>query len=161
MLTAASVACTWLFRFLHSIYIYMLSGLCTRVYIAIYAYIQVIYAYMELGKHIYGLYIYVFHVFLFFFMHYMCCICANGCKLLQMHALLHIICFLHNYTDLAAPLSDLLKKECTWHLTEWEQSAFEGLKTALTTAPVLMYPALTIFFLYAKDASNIAVSAVL
>ena len=42
-----------------------------------------------------------------------------------------------------------------------EQSAFEGLKTALTTAPVLVYPDFTHPFLYAMDASDIAVGAVL
>ena len=70
-------------------------------------------------------------------------------------------CFVYNYADLAALLSDLLKKECTWQWTEWEQSAFEGLKTALTTAPVLVYPDFTHPFLYATDASDIAVGAVL
>ena len=36
------------------------------------------------------IYIYVFYVYLFVFVHYVCCICANECKLVQMHALLHI-----------------------------------------------------------------------
>ena len=52
-------------------------------------------------------------------------------------------CFVYNYANLAAPLSDLLKKEYTWQWTEQEQLAFEGLKTALTTAPVLVYPDFT------------------
>ena len=72
------------------IYIYILRGLCARVYIAIYAYMQSIYAYMEPLKRIYRLYIYVFHVFLFVFVRYICYICENKCKLMQMHALLHI-----------------------------------------------------------------------
>ena len=70
-------------------------------------------------------------------------------------------CFEYGYADLDDLLSDLLKKECTWQWTEWEQSEFEGLKTALTTAPVLVYPDFTHFFSYATDASDIAVSAVL
>ena len=44
-------------------------------------------------------------------------------------------CFAHNFADLAALLSDPLKKESTWQWTEWEQSAFEGLKTAPTRTP--------------------------
>ena len=68
--------------------------------------------------------------------------------------------FMYNNTDLAVPLSDLLK-ECTWKWTEWEQSAFEGLKTALTTAPVLVYPYVTRLFSYAMDISDIAVGTVL
>ena len=58
-------------------------------FITIYAYMQGIYAYMERCKHIYRPYIYVFYVF-FVFVYYACCIRANGCKLVQMHALLHI-----------------------------------------------------------------------
>ena len=68
---------------------------------------------------------------------------------------------MHNYADLAAPLSYLLKKECTLQWTKWEQTAFEGLKTALTTAPVLVYLDFTHLFLYTTDASDIAVGAVL
>ena len=106
LLPAASVACMWLFRVSHSIYIYIhiyiyiyiyicvcvcvLCGLCARVYIAIYAYIQGIYAYIEPWKYIYRSYIYVCHVCLFPFMYYVCCIYANGYKLVQMHAPLHI-----------------------------------------------------------------------
>ena len=65
------------------------------------------------------------------------------------------------HTDLAAPLSDLLKKKSTWQWRELEQSSFEGLKTALTTAPVLVYPDFTRPFLYVTDTSDIAVGAVL
>ena len=66
-----------------------------------------------------------------------------------------------NYADLAALLSDLLKKDYTWQWTEGEQSAFEGLKTALTTTPILVYPDFTHSFLYTTDASDIEVGAVL
>ena len=61
------------------IYIYMQHRLCARVYIAIYMYMQGIYAYME--PCIYIGHIYIFSMFIFFsFMHFVCCICANGCK---------------------------------------------------------------------------------
>ena len=36
------------------------------------------------------IYIYIFHVYMFLFVNFVCCICANGCKLVQMHASLHI-----------------------------------------------------------------------
>ena len=45
---------------------------------------------MEHCKHIYRSYRYVSRVYLFVFMHYVCCIYANECKLVQMHAPLHI-----------------------------------------------------------------------
>ena len=72
------------------IYIYMLHGLYARVYIAMYTYMQGIYAYTEPRKHMYRSYIYVFYVYLFVFVHYVCCIFANECKLVQTHASLHI-----------------------------------------------------------------------
>ena len=41
--------------------------------------------------HIYiYIYIYIFHVYLFVFEYFSCCICAIGCKSVQMHASLHI-----------------------------------------------------------------------
>ena len=71
----------------------MQHRLCTRVYIAIYVYMQVIHAYMEPSKHIYGSYIYDPYICfpcLFVFMNFVCCIYENGCKWVQIHALLHI-----------------------------------------------------------------------
>ena len=44
---------------------------------------------------------------------------------------------------------------------EWEKSAFEGLKAALNTAPVLVYPNFIHLSLYATGTYNIAVGAVL
>ena len=69
--------------------------------------------------------------------------------------------FLCNYANLAATFSNLLKKEYTWQWTEQEQSAFEDLKTALTTAPMLVYPGFTHLFLYSTGASNTTVGTVL
>ena len=98
------MACTWYYRVSHCTHTYiyicvcvcvcvclcMQHRLCARVYITIYAYMQGIYAYIEHCKHIYRSYIYILHVFLFVFIHYICCICANGCNFVQMHASLHI-----------------------------------------------------------------------
>ena len=68
----------------------MQRRLSARAYIAIYAYMQGIYTYMEPGKHIYRSYIYVFHVYLCVFVQISCCIHANECNLMQTYALLHI-----------------------------------------------------------------------
>ena len=69
--------------------------------------------------------------------------------------------FVHSYAGLAAPLGEQLNKECTWQWIEREQLAFEGLKIALTMAPVLVYPDYTHPFLFTTAASNISVGAVL
>ena len=45
----------------------MLFGLYARVYISIYAYMQGIYTYIELGKHIYRSYIYMFSMFIYLY----------------------------------------------------------------------------------------------
>ena len=70
---------------------YMRADYSARAYMAIYAYMQGIYAYMEPGKHIYRPYIYVCHVYMCVFMQVACCIYANECNLMQMYAPLHII----------------------------------------------------------------------
>ena len=57
---------------------------------AIYACLWSIYAYCKPCKHIYMTYIYVCHVCLYVFMPFACYMCANGCKLVQMYAPLHI-----------------------------------------------------------------------
>ena len=63
MLTAASCSASGLHTVFLGlalyIYIYMQHRLSARAYMAIYAYMQGIYAYMEPGKHIYKPYIYV------------------------------------------------------------------------------------------------------
>lgn len=45
--------------------------------------------------------------------------------------------FIRNFGHFAAPLTDLTKKDQTFHWGELEQSAFDALKNAVTTAPVL------------------------
>ena len=63
------------------IYIYvcvcMQRGLCSRVYIAIYEYIQGIYAYIEPCKHIYRSYIYVFAMFICLLLCILCAVCVQ------------------------------------------------------------------------------------
>jgi len=69
--------------------------------------------------------------------------------------------FIKNFAEIASPLSDLLKKEIPFSWTEVHQTAFDKLKTALCSAPVL-----TIFDPLKKltletDASGFAIGAVL
>ena len=104
ILTAASCSASglhaWYFRVSWCIYIYIYiyicSAGCVQGYIsAIYAYMQVIYAYIEPLKYIYGLcHIHIFTMLVcLILMHFICFICANGCKWVQIHSLSHITCF--------------------------------------------------------------------
>jgi hypothetical protein len=62
---------------------------------------------------------------------------------------------------MARTLLDLLKKDAHWAWTSERQLAFEHLKTALTTAPVLKIPDFTRPFEVVADASGSAIGAVL
>ena len=69
--------------------------------------------------------------------------------------------YIPRYADLAAPLNDLKKKDVPWVWGEKEQQAFDALKDALVSAPVLAHPDFTKPFRLETDASHYAVSAVL
>ena len=117
---AVSVDCVRLFRVSHCIhiYIYMLCRLCTRVYIAIYVYMQGIYAYMEPGKHIYRSYIYIYIICLFL------CVCVfcmlHMCKWVQIGANECFVAYQKLSCNSCSHVSTLLVT-CTTHLHTTEK----------------------------------------
>jgi hypothetical protein len=68
--------------------------------------------------------------------------------------------FIRSYGDIAAPLTKLLKRE-SFSWTPSATSAFEALKTTLTTAPVLQLPDFSKPFIVDCDASGARVDVVL
>lgn len=70
--------------------------------------------------------------------------------------------FINNFADLSGPLTDCLKKSSKpFALTENAKIAFEKLKTALSSAPLLAQPNFKREFVIQCDASNIGVGGVL
>ena len=69
--------------------------------------------------------------------------------------------FIPQFSKMAKPLNDLLKKDNAW---QWEQEQIESfhlLQTALTQEPVLQYPDFTKPFILTTDASGFAIGAIL
>lgn len=67
--------------------------------------------------------------------------------------------FIEKFAHKAAPLTDLLRNDVAFHWLEHHQRAFDAIKIALTTAPVLRPPDMARpFFLYV-DASKVAIGA--
>ena len=62
---------------------------------------------------------------------------------------------------MSKPLSDLTKKDSTWTWGKEQQNAFEALKKAFTTAPVLRIPNDKDLFKLSTNTSNFATEAVL
>ncbi|KAL7304725.1 hypothetical protein TKK_0002964 [Trichogramma kaykai] len=69
--------------------------------------------------------------------------------------------FIARDSEIKAPLTKLLKKTEEWKWGEEQQTAFERLKSALTSAPVLARPDFSKPFKVQCDASGVAVGAVL
>jgi hypothetical protein len=68
--------------------------------------------------------------------------------------------FTQNYATIAAPLTDHLGPQ-PWQWSSRENQAFEGLKVALTNAPVLAFTDSTKPFVVGTDASDFAIRVVL
>ncbi|CAI7815552.1 unnamed protein product [Closterium sp. NIES-53] len=69
--------------------------------------------------------------------------------------------FVPQYTRIAAPLTNLLKKDTPYKWDSPHQQAMEQLQTALTSAPVLILPDPDRDYVVEADASDQAVRAVL
>ncbi|MDM1593498.1 RNase H-like domain-containing protein, partial [Escherichia coli] len=69
--------------------------------------------------------------------------------------------FIKDYAKIAAPLTDLLKKECRIVWLPIHQTSFTQLKKILTSAPVLKLPDFTKEFEVVTDASGLALGGVL
>lgn len=68
--------------------------------------------------------------------------------------------FIANYALIAAPLTDLLKKDSfTWSVEA--EASFVRMKAAMTTAPVLRLPDFGLPFCIETDASDTGIGAVL
>ena len=69
--------------------------------------------------------------------------------------------FVRRFSGIAGPLTELTKQSTTWTWGPEQQSAFEQLKAAITSAPVLAYPDATLPYDIHTDASGFATGAVL
>jgi Reverse transcriptase (RNA-dependent DNA polymerase)/RNase H-like domain found in reverse transcriptase/Integrase zinc binding domain/Chromo (CHRromatin Organisation MOdifier) domain/Retroviral aspartyl protease len=69
--------------------------------------------------------------------------------------------FIANFSNIAAPMTDLLHKDKTFEWTDKEQESFDQLKRAMTSAPVLALPDTSKPFQINCDASGYAVGACL
>lgn len=69
--------------------------------------------------------------------------------------------FIPNYASLTVPLTNLLRKKVPFHWGSQQQAAFETLKRAFLTEPILRYPDPARPFVVETDASDVAIGAVL
>ena len=69
--------------------------------------------------------------------------------------------FVKGFSKLASPLTDLLVKDKPYLWKEEQGQAFESLKQALTTTPVLCLPNYELPYVVTADASDITIGAVL
>lgn len=69
--------------------------------------------------------------------------------------------YIQNYADIAEPLAALKRKNSKFKWDAFTCDAFNNLKKALITPPILQYPNFEKEFYLSTDASNIAIGAVL
>ncbi|MCP3661980.1 MAG: DDE-type integrase/transposase/recombinase, partial [Gammaproteobacteria bacterium] len=69
--------------------------------------------------------------------------------------------FVKGYSKIARPLTLLLHEDVSFEWGEDQQAAFDTLKTALISSPVLAYPDMDKAFILATDASRLGFGAVL
>lgn len=69
--------------------------------------------------------------------------------------------FIHMFSDVAAPITELLQKGTKFHWDQSQQQAFEQLKDAISKEPVLTLPDPSRPYVVTTDASGFAVGATL
>jgi len=69
--------------------------------------------------------------------------------------------FINNYSSIANPMTNLLKKDVKFNWDDKCQQAFDKLKTILCSEPILQYPDFTKEFILTTDASGKALGAIL
>jgi hypothetical protein len=69
--------------------------------------------------------------------------------------------FIRNYADIAGPLTDLTKKGMAWQWGPYQHHAFEALRDAYCSAPILIFPDPKLPYTVATDASGTAAGGVL
>ena len=69
--------------------------------------------------------------------------------------------FIKRFSDKAAPLNTLLRKDQTWKWTQECQEAFEALKGEIVSRPISAYPDFSKPFRLYTDASNLGLGAIL
>ena len=69
--------------------------------------------------------------------------------------------FVKGFSKIAAPLTELLKKDVNFKWTENENSAFEQLKNSITSAPILISPDPNKPYVVTTDASGFATGGIL
>jgi len=70
-------------------------------------------------------------------------------------------CFIPNFSKIAKPLTELLRKNTPFEWNQRSEGAFVTLKDLLTNEPLLQYPDFTRPFVLNTDASNEALGAIL
>ena len=69
--------------------------------------------------------------------------------------------FVPNFSTLASPLNELVKKDVSFNWGEKQESVFQQLKEKLTNAPILALPNFSKTFELECDASDVGIGAVL
>ncbi len=69
--------------------------------------------------------------------------------------------FIQGYSKITHPLLDLIKKATVWEWGEWQQTAFEELKTHMCSRPILTQPNFEKPFFLQMDASAYGMGAIL
>ena len=69
--------------------------------------------------------------------------------------------FVKGFSQIARPLTDLTRDTVEWHWSEQEERAFNQLKQALVSAPILRFPDFSRNFVVTTDADATSVGAIL